>query len=58
MKLEYKPSKLWTKYDTLQQFAYNLCIWHDGTLHPAKGHKGTCKWNYDGQVFYHLRRVL
>lgn len=36
----------------------NIAIWHDGTFRPAKGHHGDCVWVYDGQVFYHLKKVV
>lgn len=35
-------------------YCKNIAIWFDGTLRPAKGHHGGCRWFYDGQVFYHL----
>lgn len=35
----------------------NICIWYDGTLRPAKGHHGDCRWKFDGQVWYHDGRT-
>lgn len=32
-------------------YCQNICIWHDGTVRPLKGHNGNCKWTYDGQIF-------
>ena len=32
----------------------NICTWYDGTLRPAKGHNGGCRWRFDGQVWFHL----
>lgn len=34
--------------------AYNICMWYDGTMRPAKGHNGGCRWGFDGQVWFHL----
>lgn len=31
----------------------NICVWYDGTMHPARGHDGSCQWGFDGQVFWH-----
>lgn len=52
----YKP-KIWSMLttDPIKPVAINICMWHDGTLRPAKGHHGRCKWVYDGQVFTHNR---
>lgn len=35
-------------------YAKNICLWHDGTLRPAKGHNAKCKWVFDGQIWRHL----
>ena len=41
-------------YDTRESiYCQNICIWFDGTIRPMKGHNGTCRWVYDGQVYYH-----
>ena len=32
----------------------NICTWYDGTMRPAKGHNGGCRWRFDGQVWFHL----
>lgn len=31
----------------------NICIWYDGTMRPMRGHMGACKWEFDGQIFWH-----
>ena len=38
-----------------KMYCLNICVWFDGSLHPMLGHKGTCKWIYDGQVYYHAK---
>lgn len=43
-----------TRIDTANvMMTQNIAVWFDGTLRPAKGHNGNCRWFYDGQVFYH-----
>lgn len=37
----------------LTTVAENICIWYDGTMHPHRGHNGDCKWEFDGQIFWH-----
>jgi hypothetical protein len=39
-------------------YCKNICVWFDGTIRPMLGHHGKCRWNYDGQVFYHLTTPL
>jgi len=42
----------------LQTKAVNVCRWYDGTFKPMKGHpklnQTTCKWKFDGSIWYHL----
>jgi hypothetical protein len=35
--------------------AHNICLWYDGTMRPARGHIGKCRWHFDGQVWWHGR---
>ena len=35
----------------------NICMWYDGTMRPAKGHNGGCRWGFDGQVWFHLKET-
>lgn len=43
-----------TRLEVLSRgYAKNICLYIDGTLRPALGHNATCKWKFDGQVWYH-----
>jgi hypothetical protein len=42
-----------TVINTSTSYCLNICIWLDGTLRPMKGHRGNCRWLFDGQIHYH-----
>lgn len=48
----YQPNKPWLPNPVLQVIQ-NVAVWYDGTLRPGRGHDGTCRWGFDGQVWYH-----
>lgn len=49
------PPNLWYPAKALQGTEYvNICVWYDRTLVPMKGHKGNCRWKFDGQIWRHL----
>jgi len=39
--------------DKVIMYVVNIALWYDGTLRPGRGHNGTCRWGFDGQVWYH-----
>lgn len=56
--LRLKPGRVWagidpTKTNHLLRLT-NICVWYDGTMRPGRGHNGDCKWDFDGQIWWHL----
>lgn len=33
---------------------WNICLWYDGTFRAVRGHRGNCKWRFDGYIWRHL----